>query len=289
LKERAKSSHQAETTVSLTERYSPCPEFTEAVRIVALALQISDRNFSAAQKPKVKNPGFFRSLAMRAVIIVPAVGYMACGGGGNEGEEMTATFIPETTPIPTRTIEPTTNPTSTPTPTSEPTPIPTPEPTLIPVPTAESTPASTPEAEAAIASISAEECLFYTVKNTDTVWGMAERFYGDGSKYKLIAARNSITDPRMIHGGQEFCIPGAGYLPPPVSETAPESESQPEPSLPPYEPPPAVEPGGRNKIILTFDDSDGSGGVVGGRNCPQAAKKGSPKARFKKAAISLLP
>lgn len=132
MKEWAKSSHQAETTVPFTERYSPRPEFTEAVRIVASALQISDRDYSASQKPKVKNLGFFRNLAIRAAIMVPAIGYFACGGGGNEGEEVTATFTPETNPTPTRTIEPTEIPTPTPMP--EPTPTPTPEPT--PVPTA---------------------------------------------------------------------------------------------------------------------------------------------------------
>ena len=249
MKERAKSSHQAETAVPLAEKYSSRPEFTEAVSIVALALQISDRDFSATQKPKVKNPGFFRSLAIRAVIMVPAVGYFACGGGGNEDGAKTTTFTPETNPIPTRTIEPT--PTPIPSPTPKPTPIPTPVSTPTPIPTAESTPASTPEAEPAIGSISAEECLFYTVKNTDTLWGIAERFYQDGSKYKLIAARNNITNPRIIYDGQEFCIPGADYQPEGYVY-------EPEPASPlpvSYEPPPEVRPGGGNKIILTFDDS----------------------------------
>ena len=80
MKEQAKSSHQAETAVSLAEKYSPRPEFTEAVRIVALALKKSDRDFSAILDTKGKNLEFLRSLVIRAVIMIPAVGYIACGG-----------------------------------------------------------------------------------------------------------------------------------------------------------------------------------------------------------------
>ena len=103
MKERAKFSHQAETIVPLAEKYSTRPEFTEAVRIIAFALQIPDRDFTTSQKPKVNNLGFFRSLAIRAAIMVPAVGYFACGGGDEEKPTVVSTS--DNTPTPQRMID----------------------------------------------------------------------------------------------------------------------------------------------------------------------------------------
>ena len=41
----------------------------------------------------------------------------------------------------------------------------------------------------------------------DTLWAIAERFYGDGSKYQVIADASGISNPDLIHPGQVLTIP----------------------------------------------------------------------------------
>ena len=50
---------------------------------------------------------------------------------------------------------------------------------------------------------------FYTVRSGDTLWGIAEQFYGFGSLWPKIfnANRDKISDPNLIFPGQVFCIP----------------------------------------------------------------------------------
>jgi LysM repeat protein len=47
----------------------------------------------------------------------------------------------------------------------------------------------------------------YTVVSGDTLWAIAERFYGDGSKYQVIADASGIPNPDLIHPGQVLTIP----------------------------------------------------------------------------------
>ena len=48
----------------------------------------------------------------------------------------------------------------------------------------------------------------YTVKSGDTLWALAKYYYGDGSKYSLIASANpDITNPNLIYPGQVLVIP----------------------------------------------------------------------------------
>lgn len=47
----------------------------------------------------------------------------------------------------------------------------------------------------------------YTVVSGDTLWGISKKFYGDGSKYPLIADKNNIIDPNKINTGQQIVIP----------------------------------------------------------------------------------
>lgn len=48
----------------------------------------------------------------------------------------------------------------------------------------------------------------YTVKQGDTLWGIARRYYGDGSKYTKIynANKSKIKNPHWIYPGQVFKI-----------------------------------------------------------------------------------
>jgi len=49
---------------------------------------------------------------------------------------------------------------------------------------------------------------YYTVVPGDNLWGIAERFYGDGTRYPEIAAANGVENPSLIFPGQTFLIPG---------------------------------------------------------------------------------
>lgn len=47
----------------------------------------------------------------------------------------------------------------------------------------------------------------HTVVAGDTLWDLAQRFYGDGSLFTLIAAANHLPDPDVIKVGQVLRIP----------------------------------------------------------------------------------
>ncbi|MBW3086210.1 hypothetical protein KEM60_02421 [Austwickia sp. TVS 96-490-7B] len=47
----------------------------------------------------------------------------------------------------------------------------------------------------------------YVVESGDTLWGLAERFYGDGSQYTRIAEANDMDDPNILDVGQVLIIP----------------------------------------------------------------------------------
>ncbi len=87
---------------------------------------------------------------------------------------------------------------------------PPPEPAAAPEPEAELTKAE--PIEEAVAEPVAEpapepETRTYTVVSGDTLWAIAERFYGDGSKYQVIADASGIPNPDLIHPGQVLTIP----------------------------------------------------------------------------------
>jgi nucleoid-associated protein YgaU len=87
-------------------------------------------------------------------------------------------------------------------------------------------PPAAPEAAAPEAEAEAEEVVFeepvaeaaeepapepavrtYTVESGDTLWAIAEQFYGDGSKYQVIADASGIPNPDLIQPGQVLTIP----------------------------------------------------------------------------------
>ena len=45
------------------------------------------------------------------------------------------------------------------------------------------------------------------VEAGDTLWAIAERFYGDGNKYQAIADASSVENPDLIYPGQVLTIP----------------------------------------------------------------------------------
>jgi nucleoid-associated protein YgaU len=53
------------------------------------------------------------------------------------------------------------------------------------------------------------EPKFYTIKEGDTLWGIAQEHYGDGNKYEYIVEANLevIKDADLIYPGQNIRIP----------------------------------------------------------------------------------
>ncbi|MGW6446375.1 LysM peptidoglycan-binding domain-containing protein [Lentzea sp. NPDC055074] len=75
-------------------------------------------------------------------------------------------------------------------------------------------PQATPEAaapapvvEEAPAAPAAPAVQTYTVEGGDSLWAIAERFYGDGNRYMEIANANGIANPDLIQPGQVLTIP----------------------------------------------------------------------------------
>ena len=56
-------------------------------------------------------------------------------------------------------------------------------------------------------SSTVKEGRYYTVTRGDTLWGIAKKFYGNGSRYPEIAKANNISNPDIIHTGQVLLIP----------------------------------------------------------------------------------
>jgi LysM repeat protein len=91
---------------------------------------------------------------------------------------------------------------------------PPPAPEAAPEPAAEEAePEAAPEAVAEPVAEAAPEpapepaVRTYTVESGDSLWAIAERFYGDGSKYQVIADASGIPNPDLIQPGQVLTIP----------------------------------------------------------------------------------
>ncbi len=57
----------------------------------------------------------------------------------------------------------------------------------------------------------ADDVEYYEIQSGDTLWAVAKKFYGSGSKYTQIFAANKevIKDPDKIYPGQKIRIPAA--------------------------------------------------------------------------------
>ncbi len=77
-----------------------------------------------------------------------------------------------------------------------------------PPPEPEAAAEAEPEAVAAVAETTPEPAArTYTVESGDTLWAIAERFYGDGNKYQVIADASGVSNPDLIQPGQVLTIP----------------------------------------------------------------------------------
>ena len=46
----------------------------------------------------------------------------------------------------------------------------------------------------------------YTVKKGDTLWGIATLFYGDGTRWRELASRNGVSDPKKLQIGKVLTL-----------------------------------------------------------------------------------
>ncbi|KAA8960183.1 LysM peptidoglycan-binding domain-containing protein [Mycobacterium sp.] len=87
-------------------------------------------------------------------------------------------------------------------------PPPEPEEAAEPTPAAQAAASETePAPEAAREPEPEPAARTYTVVAGDTLWAIAERFYGDGSQYQVIADASGVDNPDLIHPGQVLTIP----------------------------------------------------------------------------------
>ena len=46
----------------------------------------------------------------------------------------------------------------------------------------------------------------YAAKKGDTLWGIAAQFYGDGTKWRTLAAKNNVSDPKKLPIGKVLTL-----------------------------------------------------------------------------------
>lgn len=51
-----------------------------------------------------------------------------------------------------------------------------------------------------------ESVIFHTVKKGETLWSIAKRYYGSGTKYSIIAKLNNLKFPYIIRVGQKLRV-----------------------------------------------------------------------------------
>ncbi len=68
-------------------------------------------------------------------------------------------------------------------------------------------------------TVQKEEVINYVVKRGDTLWAIAQKYLGSGTKYPQIAQENNIKNPNLIYPGQVFKITTGGQVTTTVTET----------------------------------------------------------------------
>ena len=75
------------------------------------------------------------------------------------------------------------------------------------------------------------EVINYVVKRGDTLWAIARKYLGSGTKYPQIAQENGIKNPNLIYPGQVFRITTGGAVTTTVTETKEEIKVGAEPRM----------------------------------------------------------
>ena len=75
--------------------------------------------------------------------------------------------------------------------------------------------------------VEAENVVNYVVKKGDTLWSVAAKYLGSGTKYPQIASENNIKNPNLIYPGQVLKITAGGTATQSESETKDKKLSEP--------------------------------------------------------------
>ena len=79
--------------------------------------------------------------------------------------------------------------------------------------------------------VEAASVVNYVVKKGDTLWAIAKKYLGSGTKYPQIASENNIKNPNLIYPGQVFKITTGGTVTQTVSETKETTKKVSDPKL----------------------------------------------------------
>jgi phage protein D len=76
-------------------------------------------------------------------------------------------------------------------------------------------------------SVENEAVINYVVQRGDTLWAIASKYLGSGTKYPQIAQENNIANPNLIYPGQVFKITTGGATSTTTTETANKKGAEP--------------------------------------------------------------
>lgn len=80
-------------------------------------------------------------------------------------------------------------------------------------------------------TVEKESVINYVVKRGDTLWAIASKYLGSGTKYPQIAQENNIPNPNLIYPGQVFKITTGGKTTSTVTETVETTQKGADPRL----------------------------------------------------------
>lgn len=174
--------------------------------VVVVLVGLIAFNFFRTQKDSATNPP--------AVVVKKDI-TVNRGTVNIEGVNIAASSSPSVSPsqTPILTTTPTATPKPTTTPTSKPSSTPTPKPTATPSvkPTVTKTPSMVPQDQrgqvVGEGKIAVALPTTHTVSNGETLWSIAEKYYGSGFNDLDIIQKNNIKNPSIIEPGQKITIP----------------------------------------------------------------------------------
>lgn len=80
-------------------------------------------------------------------------------------------------------------------------------------------------------SVTQSQVINYVVKRGDTLWAIAAKYLGSGTKYPQIAQENGIKNPNLIYPGQVFRITTGGAVTTTVTEIEEETKVEAKPRM----------------------------------------------------------